>query len=76
MFLSKRPSGIYYIYYEDSNGKRQAISTKSKLKSEALKFLINFKSELLERASRKTIPITLDEFQFEFLKHFRSNSYL
>lgn len=69
MFLSKRPSGIYYIYYEDSNGKRQAISTKSKLKSEALKFLTNFKSEILERTSRKTIPITLDKFQFEFLKH-------
>ena len=69
MFLSKRPSGIYYLYYKDSNGRRFCISTKCKLKSEALRFLTNFKSEILERTSRKTIPITLDKFQFEFLKH-------
>jgi hypothetical protein len=69
MFLSKRPSGIYYIYYEDSKGNRQAISTKCRLKSAALKFLTNFKTELEERASRKIIPITLSKFRFEFLKH-------
>lgn len=69
MFLSKRPSGIYYIYYKDARGKRQAISTKSKLKREALKFLTNFRSELEERANKKIIPITLSKFRFEFLKH-------
>ena len=69
MFLSKRPSGIYYIYYRDAKGKRQAISTKSKLKREALKFLTHFREEVEERARRKIIPITLSKFRFEFLKH-------
>jgi site-specific recombinase XerD len=69
MFLSKRPNGIYYLYYKNNKGKRYCVSTKSKLKREALKFLTNFQSELEERVSRKIIPITLSKFRFEFLKH-------
>jgi len=69
MFLSKRPSGIYYVYYQDAKGKRQAISTKSKLKREALKFLTHFRERVEERARRKIVPITLSKFRFEFLKH-------
>ena len=69
MFLSKRPSGIYYVYYRDAKGKRQAISTKSKLKRDALKFLTYFREKVEERARRKIIPITLSKFRFEFLKH-------
>ena len=69
MFLSKRPNGIYYLYYNDNIGKRYCVSTKSKLKREALKFLTNFRVELEERASRKIFPITLNKFRFEFLKH-------
>ncbi len=36
MFLSKRPNGIYYLYYHDCNGNRQKISTRSPNKSDAL----------------------------------------
>lgn len=69
MFLSKRPNGIYYLYYKNSKGKRFCVSTKSKLKREALKFLMYYRAELEERTNRKIIPITLNKFRFEFLKH-------
>jgi hypothetical protein len=52
MFLSKRPNGNYYIYYE-RNGKRTCISTKSKYKSEALKFLSHFDKEIKERKKKQ-----------------------
>jgi predicted GIY-YIG superfamily endonuclease len=37
LFISKHKNGYYYIYYNDDNGKRQSITTKTKIKSEALK---------------------------------------
>ncbi|MCH7963152.1 MAG: site-specific integrase [Bacteroidetes bacterium] len=69
MYLSKRINGYYYIYYKDKYGKHQGISTKSKLKSDALEFLTNFKSELKKKEHQKVIPILLDAFRKEFLKH-------
>jgi len=69
MYLSKRINGYYYIYYKDKYGKHQGISTKSKLKSDALKFLTNFKSELKKKEHQKVVPMHLDVFSKEFLKH-------
>lgn len=69
MFLSKLPNGIYHIYYTQENGKQTKISTRTKLKSEALKFLSNFSKELENRKQLKTTPIGLKSFLFEYLKH-------
>ncbi|MBM4172358.1 MAG: site-specific integrase [Ignavibacteria bacterium] len=68
MYLSKRSNGRYYIFYPQHNGKITCISTKTKLKNEALKFLSNFSNELDSRTKLKTIPISLHDFFFEYLK--------
>ena len=72
MILSKRSNGNYYIFYFQPNGKKTCISTKSKIKSEALKFLSKFEVELKDRLKNKTIPILLKDFAFAFLKHSES----
>ena len=68
MFLSKR-NGIYYIFYNNERNKRTCISTKANLKSDANKFLMNFKDELERRQSQKVIPINLKEFANQFRLH-------
>ncbi len=41
MFLSKR-NHIYYLWYEDDDGRSRKVSTKARYKSDALKFLRTF----------------------------------
>jgi integrase len=65
VYLSKR-NGIYYLYYQQRNGKTTCITTKSKYKSEALKFLSNFEEKLF---GSRTKSILFNEFIFQFLKH-------
>lgn len=72
MYLSKRSNGIYYIFYQNIFGKKTCISTKCELKQDALKFLSNFEAELKLRQQTKTIPISLKEFIFSFLKYSES----
>lgn len=72
MFISKRNNGYYYIYYTDENGIRQAITTKSKIKSEAVKFLTNLKDEIKKKKEQKVIPITLTDFSQRYLEHSRA----
>ncbi|UCH64584.1 MAG: site-specific integrase [Ignavibacterium sp.] len=72
MFLSKHKNGYYYLYYIDVNKKRKIISTRSKTKSEANKFLSKFSLELKDRLDRKTIPINFKKMIFEFLKYSES----
>jgi len=72
MFLSKRSNGFWYIFYENRYGKRTCLSTKSKLKSDALKFLSNLQDELRSRKSERMIPISLSDFRFHFLKYSES----
>ncbi len=69
MFLSKRKNGIWYVFYENQFGKKTCISTKSRIKSDALKFLSNFSKEIEKRISSKVISISLRAFTFEYLKH-------
>ncbi len=69
MFLSKRPNGVYHLYYTKPNGKRTSISTKTKLKSEAIKFLINFSGKLKKVDNKSVLPISLKQFTDEFEKH-------
>lgn len=49
MFLSKSKHGIYYLWYKDENNRRQKVFTKARRKSDALKFLQNFKVEDAKR---------------------------
>jgi len=69
MFLFRRTNGFYYIYYQNFNGKKTCISTKCKKKQDANLFLSNFQEEIRVRLSNKTIPISIEKFCFEFLKH-------
>lgn len=69
MFLSKSKSGIYYIYYSASNGKRNKISTKCRTKSAASIFFSNFNNELVKRERVGLIPIRLEAFNREYLKY-------
>lgn len=69
MFLSKRPNGVYYLYYTKQNGKRTSVSTKTKLKSEANKFLISFSGNLKKVKEKSVLPISLKSFTDEFEKH-------
>jgi integrase len=69
MFLSKRPNGIYYIYYDDTNGIRKSVSTKANHKKDAYQFLSNFKENIQEENKKTTHPIDLMAFRFKFLKH-------
>ncbi len=71
MFLAKR-KGIYQLYYTGLNGKRTSVSTKTKYKSEALKFLSEFSNNLKENYSREFISISLKDFRFEYLKYSES----
>ena len=69
MILTKRANGKYYIVYIKPNGKRTGISTRTKIKSEALKFLSQFERELEQRKLQKLTPITLQEFNQRFLDY-------
>ena len=68
MFLSKRPNGYYYLFYEKSDGKRYSVSTKLKKKSEAQKFLSEFQNKLSSSSESKVTTIDLKTFSFEYLK--------
>lgn len=69
MFLSKLSSGIYHIYYVQSNGKKTKVSAKTKIKSEALKFMVSLQRQLEENEKKSNlIEIKLKRFIFEYLK--------
>lgn len=68
MFVSKRKNGIYHLYYQQPNGKLTSITTKQKYKSDALKFLSNFETELKYKQNNLTNQILLKDFAFKFLK--------
>lgn len=64
--LSKRSNGFYYVYY-DFAGRRTCISTKTKFKAEANKFLIDFKEEIKKRNEQKLISLPLNKFIAEII---------
>jgi hypothetical protein len=43
MFLSKR-NGVYYLFFRDEHGVRHNVSTRCRIKSDALRFLQSFRS--------------------------------
>ena len=57
MFLSKR-KGIYYLFYNDEiSGIRKSVSTGQKIKSEAMKFITQFKSNINFKKEPSEAPI-------------------
>lgn len=76
MFLSKRQNGIYYIFYSDCiTGKRKKITTKSKKKSDALKFLMDFTQRNSVKIESKPIVYIerLSDLKNEILKNISLN---
>ncbi len=69
MFLSKDENGIYYLYYAGTNGKRNKVSTKSKLKSNALRFVSRFSEQERLKAEKQLVPMTLADFRNEIMNH-------
>lgn len=74
MFLAKHHKSPYYqiVYFTD--GKRNSISTKTKVKSEAMEFLIKFKNsvkeipqEIITQVEGSTI--TLSKFMQEYISY-------
>ena len=72
MFLSKSSNGFWYLYWHcQYTGKRKHITTKSKLKSEALKFLNTFNQE--KTGASKIKPILISELLKEILTYSRND---
>ena len=65
MFLSKGRSGNYFLYFKKDDGKKTRVSTKTKLKKEALQFLKDFEIKTYELKNQK---ITIQEFSDKYLQ--------
>ncbi len=66
MYISRSSkSKIYQVYYRKKDGKKTRISTKTKFKKDALKFLSKFQDELKNRNSSNTI--TLGQLRIKYL---------
>jgi integrase len=66
MYLCKRSNGIYYVWFTDEYGRKQKISTRSKVKSDALNFLQGVKEG---QRNQKLSRISLSRFTAEFLHY-------
>jgi integrase len=60
------------VFYENLTGSKTCISTKTKIKREAFRFLSTFENELKQRNVRGVIPIGLKDFSFQYLKYSES----
>jgi len=67
MFLSKKFNGIFYLYYKDITGRRVSVSTHSRRKTEALKFLSKFKPGSLQKPGDFPQTCTLKELSEKVL---------
>jgi site-specific recombinase XerD len=77
MFLTKTKKSPYYWLIYEVDGRRTSVSTKTKIKSEALKFLQTFNID--ENPKQKLSKISLTQFTQEYLtycKSCRSQSYI
>jgi len=77
MFITKTKKSPYYQLVYEIDGKRTSVSTKTKIKSEAYKFLQNFRAE--EKEKHTIVSISLNDFYQEYLNYSlscRSKSYI
>lgn len=68
MILSKHKNGYYYVYYFNEQNVRKSITTKCKIKSEALKFLSSFEKELELRRQQKLADVPFTNYCEQFLR--------
>jgi hypothetical protein len=66
MFLTKRNKN-YYVYFINEHGKKNKVSCKTSIKSDALKFLSNFESELNNRKKEKFESIRIKDYFDNYL---------
>ena len=64
MYLSKR-NRVWYLFYRQPNGKKTCISTKAQIKTDALKFVSEFKERLKQKDNLK--PTSIVEFERKYL---------
>jgi site-specific recombinase XerD len=78
MFIGKRKNGYYFIeYLDEATGVPKRVSTKTKIKKEAFRFLSDFETNL-KKTPKKNF-ILLSAFQSEYLNFIKktySGSYL
>lgn len=67
MFLSKR-DGVFYLWYKTDDGRRGKVSTRAANKSEALKFVQNFRQVTKDRRNGN-IPIS--QFGMEYINYLK-----
>lgn len=76
MFLSKRSYGVYYLFYkDDATNTIRKVSTGSKTKSEANKFMLSFKKSIKILAVKNSIPLNLSFLKSEVTKYTTNNGY-
>lgn len=69
MFLSKRSNGVYYLWFDDELGRRHKVSTRCTLKTDALKFIQQFKHA---EKQKNTNRVLLSQFTESFLLYSKS----
>ncbi len=71
MFLSKRKSGVYYIFYKDElSGQTKKVSAKTKNYKEAQKKLVEFQTTLTEQNKSKFFTVkSLSEFVLDYVQN-------
>ncbi|MCH8942232.1 MAG: tyrosine-type recombinase/integrase [Bacteroidetes bacterium] len=78
MFINKRKNGYYFVqYFDNVEKKNRRVSTRTKVKSEAIKFLSSFNASL--KSVLKENKITLKDFCIEYIStvgNTQSKSYL
>jgi integrase len=75
MFISKRKNGFYYLFLKDENtGKRKMLSCKTKKKSEAINFVVNFKIKSQNTVGVKpVVTYYLEDLKKEVLQYTSDN---
>ncbi len=75
MYLSKGYKGYYYLYYKNNSGTYSKISTRSKIKPDALKFISEFKQKLKDKSKEKENckSLFVSELRDEVLKYVSLN---
>lgn len=68
MFLSKHENGTYYIFYENSKGKRRSKSTGTHHKKDAMIYLTQFRKRIEIEAQLDVPLITIKEYSFQYLR--------
>ena len=64
MFLHRRENGYWYLWYQDTNGRKRKVSTKRRYKGEALQFAKEFVATSTKRHS-----ITIGDYISEYLNY-------